>query len=349
MVKVRAAEELRQHRLHLVVAGAEVRGHGAYHGVTRLALRGREIVLRRVVHQEAVQLAADEFAACRLGQGQARELVTRPVAFLAEDGLRPGVVVSLAVDEVVVLEGVARECAGAGLDVRLGVAVAFAQDEEFEKFARQVLVGSALAALVIVQVLDHRGVADHLQDQHAEVPRGVRAEQLVLLEHVPAVLDGPRTRGEVPVPEERHLLLERARGLDHARDPPLLEFHQLLAVPCLGLVLLALEALDRRFLAAATRGGELVAFLARERGHQRAVEVVGADFLVRLGLVVDEEVHRAAEAHGGKRVGLRRRAAEARAVQEVARRRCVERCGGQRLKVGGDGSGCGHGGTCGST
>ncbi len=120
----------------------------------------------------------------------------------------------------------------------------FAEREELHQLAGEVLVGLLLAVLVVVEVAQHGRVADDRVGQRLEVADRVRPEQLVLQEHVIAVLDRPVARGEVAVPEQRHLLLERPRRLDHLLQPPPLQFAHLPSIGPLRLLAPGAEALQ---------------------------------------------------------------------------------------------------------
>ena len=133
----------------------------------------------------------------------------------------------------------------------------------------------SLATLVVVKVFDHRGVANHVQHQHAEVTCCIRSEQLVLLEHMPTVFDSARAGRKVAVPEERHLLFEWSRGFNHACNPPLLQLNELTTVVGLRLIFFAFQALHCRFIASAASRIQLLALLACEWWHHIAIEVIG--------------------------------------------------------------------------
>ena len=139
-----------------------------------------------------------------------------------------------------------------------------------------------LAALIVVQVFDHRGVANHVQHQHAEVTCRIGAKQLVLLEHMPTVFDGARASRKVAVPEERHLFFEWSRGFNHARNPPLLQLYELTTIVRLRLIFFAFQAFHCRFVTSAARRIQLLALLAREWWHHIAVEVIGRNGFVGL-------------------------------------------------------------------
>ena len=77
--------------------------------------------------------------------------------------------------------------------------------------------------------------------QLREVARGKLSKKLVLLIHVKAVFNGAVARGEMSMKEQRHFFLERPRGLNHALDPPLLKFGDLLSILGLFAIALALQ------------------------------------------------------------------------------------------------------------
>jgi hypothetical protein len=183
------------------------------------------------------------------------------------------VVVLVVEDELVVPERVPGEGAGALLDVVLGV-VADAQAEQLHELAGEVLVGAPDARVVVVEVGEHRGVADDPEQQVGEAAQRVRAEQLVLHVHVVRVLDRAVAGREVVVPEERHLLFERARRLDHALEPPPLDVADLLAVLPLPLLALQAEPRERVLVATLLRGAVLAPLRLAHRTHDVRVEPV---------------------------------------------------------------------------
>ena len=77
---------------------------------------------------------------------------------------------------------------------------------------------------VVVQVHEHCRIAADSQEQVAKVAQAVGAEEFVLPEHEPGTLDVVGAGREVAVPEQRHLLLQRAFALEHAPNPPTARF-----------------------------------------------------------------------------------------------------------------------------
>ena len=74
--------------------------------------------------------------------------------------------------------------------------------------------------LPVVQVDQHRGVPHDAQQNVAEVPGCPLTEHPILGQEHPIVAHLRLGRCEVPVPEERHLLLERPGRCHHAVGPP---------------------------------------------------------------------------------------------------------------------------------
>ena len=125
------------------------------------------------------------------------------------------------------LGGPAGEGPGELADVPLGVALALAHGEQLHHLAGEVLVGAALDVEAVVQPDQHRGVLRHGDQQPAEVARGVLSEGLVLPEQQFVVEYLFLAGREVVVPEERHLLFERAGRTDHPVGPPMPDPHHL--------------------------------------------------------------------------------------------------------------------------
>src|SRR5690606_39358059 len=84
-----------------------------------------------------------------------------------EDELVAPVVLLALEDEGVVVVGVAGQGAGALLDVAFRV-VALAEREQLEQLAGEVLVGVRAAVEGVVEVLEHRRVADDAAEQPGE-------------------------------------------------------------------------------------------------------------------------------------------------------------------------------------
>ena len=99
--------------------------------------------------------------------------------------------------------------------------------------------GRAFVFAPAIQPHEHGGIFRHLDEQIAEVRKRVVAEELELAAQPRGMLDALRRhhprrfrpsdasgnlavrRGEVVVPEQRHLFLQRPPGIHHAEQPPL--------------------------------------------------------------------------------------------------------------------------------
>ena len=97
-----------------------------------------------------------------------------------------------------------------------------AHREEFHQLAGIVLVGRIAGALIAIQVMEHRRINRDRGHQVVEAPHPHLAQQVVLLLHV--VIVGlashvAEAAGQHAMPEERHLLFERALRVDHAQQP----------------------------------------------------------------------------------------------------------------------------------
>ena len=220
-------------------------------------------------------------------------------------------------DEFVVVIGIPGQGPRALLDIGLGVVVAFTECEQLHEFAGQVLVGRLLTVLVVIEIADHRRVANDRMCQAAEVAESVVSKQLVLLEHVIAVFDGAIAGGEVSVPEEGHLFLQRPGCFDHPLQPPALKFSDLSAIGALAALALTSIPFERGLVAVFTCDAKLQPLLARERTHDISVEPVGLNRL-RLNFVgVDDVVDGRFETHVGQRSHLAWCAAEPRSIQQM--------------------------------
>ena len=154
-------------------------------------------------------------------------------------------------------------------------------------------------------------------------------EERELLLHLAVVADLLLAGREMAVPEQRHLLFERALGRDHAVGPPVAEpasfevrraqpveeavDHRLEPPLALGLDLYAQRLAG--LLGTAGRGGTARREIAQARipyaGRIERREIVGD------GLVVDQTGDRLGGRHRRKSRDLLRRAAEAGTLQEM--------------------------------
>ena len=207
-VEVARAEHRREQRPQLVVVVAENR--------PELAL---EIRRRVLPHEEAVDLGRDVLGRDRLLEDDAQHVDAVEVAGPPQERLG-SVVVEGGVDhEIEVLEVPAGEGAGRLADVGLGV-VAHPHGEQLHHLAGEVLVRGALHVHPGVEVVEHRGVLGHRDQEVAEVAGRVPLERVDLEQHLAVVADLALGRREVPVPEQGHLLFERPVGVEHALGPP---------------------------------------------------------------------------------------------------------------------------------
>ena len=155
------------------------------------------------------------------------DVVAREVPRLPHEGLRS------VIEEPRIEGGVRREAellaaregpAGEGARRLANIVLRVVPDaggEEFHQLPRVVLVGLAFAVGLRVEVDHHRRVfRDRLQEL-VEVGQRHLPKELVLR----VQLGGTglvQSAGQQAVPEERHLFLERPRGLHHALQPPCL-------------------------------------------------------------------------------------------------------------------------------
>ena len=172
-----------------------------------------------VVHEKLEQLGGQEASRGRVAHQRGQDIVGVQVAGLAEKRLVVRVVLGGVERELTgAVERVAGERARSFLHVLLGV-VADADCEQLLHFAGVVLVGPALAVLVVVEPDEHGRVAGHGLQQGFEIAQRVVAEQLDLLQHQDGAAHFAGGGGEVGVPEEDHFLLERSPRVQHAHEP----------------------------------------------------------------------------------------------------------------------------------
>ena len=92
--------------------------------------------------------------------------------------------------------------------------------EEFHDFTGEVLVRRSLDILSGIQKAQHGRVLRHGDDEIAEIARAPGLKKLELVEQLAIVADLVLIVGEVAVPEQRHLLLQRRIGGEHPVCPP---------------------------------------------------------------------------------------------------------------------------------
>jgi hypothetical protein len=98
--------------------------------------------------------------------------------------------------------------------------VADPHGEQLHDLASEVFVGRSLDVHPGVEKGQHRRILGHADEQIAEVAGRVPLEQLELPQHLAVVAHLVLARGEVAMPEQRHLLLERPASPQHPLGPP---------------------------------------------------------------------------------------------------------------------------------
>ena len=285
---------------------------------------------RRVIaHEVTVELGGDEPRGHVLVQNDVDDLDPAVGTGPAQKGLDAGVVQFGLHDEVQPGVRPARERARGFADVRLGI-IADAHREQFQDLAAEILVRAAFDVLAGVQIDEHGRVPGDPDEQVAEIPVGVFAEEIILLEQL-AVVAHLRVRGrKVAVPEQRQLFLERARGDQHPLRPPLAgapHFEQVRPQPIE-------EAVDDRLQRPVAAGFDAhahrLAVGARDAdrfdaalGKRIEARVEDAGLLERRhvavvhALIFDQVAHRGLGRHRRQPVDLLRRTAEAGPLQQV--------------------------------
>ena len=183
----------------------------------------------------------------------------------------------------------------------------FAQGEEFHQLAREVLVRMLLPALGLVEPEQHGGIAGDVHQQIEPGPGRVPSEHIILPPHQEGVPHLDEAGGEVPVPEQRHFLLQRALGGGHALQPPTLEFDE---PPPLFSLLLAKQG-------AAFLLGSLACLLQAFDAGWIRLGPVGTAGLVGNSLVIQELRHGAVVSQRGQALDLLGGTAESRPVQQM--------------------------------
>ena len=172
-----------------------------------------------LAHEVAVQLRGQKLRRDRLVENDVDHLHAVEIAAPAEH-LLGGVIVLRGIDvEGDALEIPAGEGARRLADVMLRV-VADAHGEQLHDFAGEILVRGTLHVHAGIQEGQHGRVLRDADQQGAEVAQALILEQLKLVQHLAVVAHLVFIGGEVAVPEQRHLLLQRARRGEHAVCPP---------------------------------------------------------------------------------------------------------------------------------
>ena len=184
-----------------------------------------------VGHEEVIQVAGDEPAGGGLFHDDIDDIFAIEIARLTLERLLSVVVVggvegelrfeaAVRVPRNSVGDGPAGECLGACLHVVLriiGLAVhANAHCEQLQEFPPEVLVDGVLVAHAVVQIEHHGRVNGKGQQQFGETAHPQFPEHVQLLLYLAAVLALGVADAKDAVPEEGHLLLQRALSVDHA-------------------------------------------------------------------------------------------------------------------------------------
>ena len=171
------------------------------------------------MNEVAVDLRGDELRRRPLRNDDVDDVFAVEATGLAEYGLLPVVVLVFAHHEVEPILGPTGKGPRRLADVVLGV-VADTHREHLEHLSTEVLVRVALQVLAVVEVDEHRRVFRHSEQEVSEAAEAVLLEQFDLHQELAVVADLGVRSGEVAVPEERELLLERALADQHALSPP---------------------------------------------------------------------------------------------------------------------------------
>ena len=105
------------------------------------------------------------------------------------------------------------------LNIFFGV-VADTHREQLHDLAREVFIRRTLHVHAGIKRRQHRGILRYRNQQITEVTSRLRAQQLVLLQHLAVILNLFVTGGEMAMPEKRHLFFQRTLGRHHAVGPP---------------------------------------------------------------------------------------------------------------------------------
>ena len=292
---------------------------------------GDQLDRRVVVHEIAVQLGGDEAGGDLLLQDDVDNLHPVKIAAASQKGL-VAVVVQLGFDhKAQAVIRPAGERAGRLADVGLGI-ISDAHGEQLQDFPTEVFVGAALDIFSGVQVHQHGRVPGHANQQIAKAATAVFVEQGQLVERFAVVAQLGIRGGEMPVPEQGQLFLQRSPGGQHPVGPPLgrpTHFQIVRPQP-------VKEAVDYRLeRSVATRldcdahgfavcpGNPHGVDPTLGKRLNRGIEDVGfvkrGQVVVGNGVIVDQPFDRLPWCQGGQLIDLLGRAAKAGSLQQVGR------------------------------
>ena len=208
-VEIARQEDCFEQRRDLIIVVAQ-------HRAQLLLKLGRRIL----AHKVAIDLARDKIRRGGLLQDDVDDVDAVEAAGLAEKRLFAVVVLIFVDDEFEIHVVPAGEGARRLANVLLRV-VADAHGEHLHDFAREVFVGGALHVDARVQERQHRRVLGHGHHQVPEIAGAVVLEEFQLVEKLAIIADFGFVDGEMAVPEQRHVFLQRLRAGEHAICPPI--------------------------------------------------------------------------------------------------------------------------------
>ena len=176
---------------------------------------GRKVL----ANEKAVHLACNVFAGDRLRQDHIDDVDAVEAAMRAEECLGGRVVFFRSNHEIEVHEIPPGKGTRGFANVGFAV-VTYAHREHFHDLAREIFVRCTLHVHAGIEERKHCRILRDADQQGAEVAGALRSEQLVLLEHLAVVAHLLFASCEMPVPEQRHFLLERTMRRQHAIGPP---------------------------------------------------------------------------------------------------------------------------------
>ena len=223
----------------------------------------------------------------------------------------------------IIFKCVSSQRARAFLDVVFGVGIPFAKYEKLHQFARKIFIRSSLATLVIVEIFQHRRIAQNAHDQLRKIANSIRSKKLVLQKHVITIFDCAIPSRKVSMPKQRHLFLKWTTRFDHAAKPPLLHFLRLLAVESIAFVSQFLNLSKRIFIIGLACLLHHRSFFIVERPSNVTIKLCIADRLRWERVIIEQVIHRTIRPHRDECVDLCACPTKASSIEQMPCSGCI--------------------------
>ena len=168
-------------------------------------------------------MSGDMFCGSRLIKQDIYHIVSTKAPASTQDVLCALVVIPIGKPEFKIAQRVitiTRKCP-CNLFHILFCVVAFTQNKEFHKLARQVLIRTFRRVISVIQIVQHGRITHQLLQYEAKVPGSMRAQHVMLLCQRKRFLFKRRVlRHEEVVPDQKKTLASRSVSRQHFAHPP---------------------------------------------------------------------------------------------------------------------------------